>query len=114
LTIPGTVAYNVTGWLEKNKDPLNDTVVEQFKKGSNVLLSEMFSESLAGDIVGEKKAKRAKGSTFQTVSALYRVTNIATLSLFEPETNLNKEVDSRWYFVGDLKICHQVERFPLK
>ena len=24
----GTVRYNVTSWLEKNKDPLNDTVVQ--------------------------------------------------------------------------------------
>ena len=31
----GTVSYNLTGWLEKNKDPLNDTVVDQIKKGSN-------------------------------------------------------------------------------
>merc|ERR1711874_744644 len=31
----GTVSYNVTGWLEKNKDPLNDTVVELLKSGSN-------------------------------------------------------------------------------
>ena len=23
-----TVSYNLTGWLEKNKDPLNDTIVE--------------------------------------------------------------------------------------
>ena len=22
-----TVSYNLTGWLEKNKDPLNDTIV---------------------------------------------------------------------------------------
>ena len=32
----GTVSYNLTGWLEKNKDPLNDTVVEQLKKGKNI------------------------------------------------------------------------------
>ena len=29
----GIVSYNVTGWLEKNKDPVNDTVVEIFKSG---------------------------------------------------------------------------------
>merc|ERR1712012_482065 len=27
----GIVNYNVTNWLEKNKDPVNDTVVEIFK-----------------------------------------------------------------------------------
>ena len=31
----GTVSYNLTGWLEKNKDPLNDSVVDQFKNASN-------------------------------------------------------------------------------
>ena len=72
MLAPGTVAYNVTGWLEKNKDPVNDTVVEQFKRGGNVILSDMFSDG--GDVIGgEKKTKRAKGSTFQTVSAIYRV-----------------------------------------
>ncbi|KAF0304067.1 Myosin heavy chain, muscle [Amphibalanus amphitrite] len=40
----GTVAYNLTGWLEKNKDPLNDTVVDQFKKGSNALAVEIFAD----------------------------------------------------------------------
>merc|ERR1712130_1037152 len=30
----GIVSYNVTGWLEKNKDPVNDTVVEIFKSTS--------------------------------------------------------------------------------
>ncbi|KAI5719923.1 hypothetical protein M8J76_016683 [Diaphorina citri] len=38
------VSYNITGWLEKNKDPLNDTVVDQFKKGSNKLLVEIFAD----------------------------------------------------------------------
>merc|ERR1719270_3376037 len=36
------VSYNLTGWLEKNKDPLNDTVVELMKNGSNPLLVECF------------------------------------------------------------------------
>lgn len=38
------VSYNITGWLEKNKDPLNDTVVDQFKKGQNALLVEIFAD----------------------------------------------------------------------
>ena len=43
--------YNLTGWLEKNKDPLNDTVVEQFKHASNKLLNDIFEDhsGLSGD-----------------------------------------------------------------
>merc|ERR1712066_574258 len=36
------VSYNLTGWLEKNKDPINDTIVQLFKDGSNKLLVECF------------------------------------------------------------------------
>ncbi|XP_026492053.1 myosin heavy chain, muscle isoform X16 [Vanessa tameamea] len=75
----GNVGYNITGWLEKNKDPLNDTVVDQFKKGANKLLVEIFADHPgqsgdAGAGGGGKGAggKRAKGSAFQTVSSLYR------------------------------------------
>ncbi|XP_063624506.1 myosin heavy chain, muscle isoform X12 [Cydia splendana] len=74
----GNVGYNITGWLEKNKDPLNDTVVDQFKKGVNKLLIEIFADhpgqSGGADAGGGKGAggKRAKGSAFQTVSSLYR------------------------------------------
>ena len=34
----GIVSYNVTAWLEKNKDPVNDTVVDTLKRASNELL----------------------------------------------------------------------------
>lgn len=40
----GNVPYNITGWLEKNKDPLNDTVVDLYKKGTNALLREIFAD----------------------------------------------------------------------
>lgn len=30
--------------MEKNKDPLNDTVVDLFKKGSNALLVDIFAD----------------------------------------------------------------------
>merc|ERR1719312_1917949 len=39
-----TVSYNLTGWLEKNKDPLNDTIVEMIKNGGNQLMIQCFAE----------------------------------------------------------------------
>ncbi|KAG7244616.1 hypothetical protein INR49_029635, partial [Caranx melampygus] len=33
----GTVDYNVVGWLDKNKDPLNDSVVQLYQKSSENL-----------------------------------------------------------------------------
>merc|ERR1711915_756931 len=40
----GIVYYNITGWLEKNKDPLNDTVIDLLKKGSNKLVVRLFAD----------------------------------------------------------------------
>ncbi|OQR72719.1 myosin heavy chain [Tropilaelaps mercedesae] len=73
----GTVSYSITGWLEKNKDPLNDCVVDQFKKGTLALLQTIFEDhpGLGGDAKAEGGGKgggRKKGSGFQTVSGLYR------------------------------------------
>ncbi|XP_004705615.1 myosin-16 [Echinops telfairi] len=64
----GTVGYNITGWLEKNKDPLNETVVGLFQKSSMGLLGILFKEEEAP--AGTKKQKR--GSSFMTVSNFYR------------------------------------------
>ncbi|XP_067145161.1 myosin heavy chain, muscle-like isoform X10 [Centruroides vittatus] len=70
----GTVPYNLTNWLEKNKDPLNDTVVDQFKHASNKLLISIFEDhpGLGSDDPKKGGGGRKKGSGFQTVSALYR------------------------------------------
>ncbi|KAG5846915.1 hypothetical protein ANANG_G00120030 [Anguilla anguilla] len=69
----GTVDYNIAGWLVKNKDPLNETVVGLYQKSSLKLLSTLFS-NYAGTDGGDKSGKGAKkkGSSFQTVSALHR------------------------------------------
>ncbi|XP_026492071.1 myosin heavy chain, muscle isoform X29 [Vanessa tameamea] len=73
----GNVGYNITGWLEKNKDPLNDTVVDQFKKGANKLLVEIFADHPgqsgdAGAGGGGKGGRGKKGGGFATVSSAYR------------------------------------------
>lgn len=39
----GTVDYSITGWLDKNKDPLNETVVQLYQKASLKLLAFLYS-----------------------------------------------------------------------
>ncbi|PKK18824.1 hypothetical protein A306_00000016 [Columba livia] len=72
----GTVDYNITGWLEKNKDPLNETVIGLYQKSSVKTLALLFAsaggEAEAGGGGGGKKGGKKKGSSFQTVSALFR------------------------------------------
>ncbi|XP_058039590.1 myosin-6-like [Ahaetulla prasina] len=71
----GTVDYNINGWLEKNKDPLNETVVGLFQKSALKLLATLFSSyagNEAGGEGGKGKGSKKKGSSFQTVSALHR------------------------------------------
>merc|ERR1712036_174878 len=69
-----TVSYNLTGWLEKNKDPLNDTVVELMKNGSNHLLVECFYDHPGQPIEVKKDAGgggKKKGGG-KTVSSFYK------------------------------------------
>ncbi|KAB1266377.1 Myosin-3, partial [Camelus dromedarius] len=108
----GTVDYSVLGWLEKNKDPLNETVVGLYQKSSNRLLAHLYATFATADgnrlrrgrasypyspfspsaglkhlsrsansrhhlfflsaDSGKKKVAKKKGSSFQTVSALFR------------------------------------------
>ncbi|NWZ72379.1 MYSS protein, partial [Acrocephalus arundinaceus] len=69
----GTVDYNITGWLEKNKDPLNETVIGLYQKSSVKTLALLFaSYEASGGGGGGKKGGKKKGSSFQTVSALFR------------------------------------------
>ncbi|KAM8992037.1 myosin-1B-like [Ara ararauna] len=72
----GTVDYNITGWLEKNKDPLNESVVGLYQKSSLKTLALLFAsvggaEAESGGGGGKKGAKK-KGASFQTVSAVFR------------------------------------------
>uniref|UniRef100_H3AY11 Myosin-7 n=1 Tax=Latimeria chalumnae TaxID=7897 RepID=H3AY11_LATCH len=70
----GTVDYNINGWLVKNKDPLNETVVGLYQKSSLKLLAILFANYAGADAAGDGKGKgsKKKGSSFQTVSALHR------------------------------------------
>ncbi|NXD30590.1 MYH7 protein, partial [Spelaeornis formosus] len=83
----GVVPYNIVGWLDKNKDPLNETVVSVFQKSQNKLLASLY-ENYVGSASGEEHlhlifylnlsptpphpAKRKKAASFQTVSQLHK------------------------------------------
>ncbi|XP_030210673.1 myosin heavy chain, fast skeletal muscle-like isoform X2 [Gadus morhua] len=67
----GTVDYNVTGWLDKNKDPLNDSVIQLYQKSSNKLLPVLYPP-VVEEVGGAKKGGKKKGGSMQTVSSQFR------------------------------------------
>merc|ERR1712128_363320 len=72
----GIVSYNVTNWLEKNKDPVNDTVVEIFKSTSSCPLLVHLWKDHAGQPTTtpkEEGKKKKKGGGGKTVSGVYLV-----------------------------------------
>ncbi|XP_068574844.1 myosin heavy chain, fast skeletal muscle-like [Cebidichthys violaceus] len=68
----GTVDYNINGWLDKNKDPLNDSVIQLYQKSANKLLALLYLVRGPEEGAAVKKAGKKKGGSFQTVSALFR------------------------------------------
>uniref|UniRef100_A0A668S5L7 Myosin-7B n=1 Tax=Oreochromis aureus TaxID=47969 RepID=A0A668S5L7_OREAU len=69
----GVVPYNIFGWLDKNKDPLNETVVACFQKSANKLLASLYENYVGSDSgTAGGKEKRKKAASFQTVSQLHK------------------------------------------
>merc|ERR1711981_1076606 len=68
-----TVSYNLTGWLFKNKDPLNDTIVEMMKNGSNALLIRCFADHPGQPVEAPKDdGGRKKKGGGKTVSSYFK------------------------------------------
>lgn len=55
----GTVDYNISGWLEKNKDPLNESVVQLYQKSSTRLLAVLYA-SFSGAEAGRRFGRGLK------------------------------------------------------
>merc|ERR1711990_60878 len=72
----GTVGYNVTDWLLKNKDPLNNSVIGLYKGSSESVVRAIWESYVSPEDAatagkgGKKGGKRAKGGSFMTVSAI--------------------------------------------
>merc|ERR1712209_248550 len=67
-----TVSYNLTGWLFKNKDPLNDTIVEMIKNGTNPILPILFADHHGQPVEVKKDAGAKKKGGGKTVTAFYK------------------------------------------
>merc|ERR1711902_297638 len=79
----GIVSYNVTNWLEKNKDPVNDTVVEIFKSTSTVpLLGHLWLDhpGQPTETPKEEGRKKKKGGGGKTVSSVYLVSLVELMT----------------------------------
>merc|ERR1711997_649195 len=74
----GTVSYNVTAWLDKNKDPVNDTVADVIKHSvDNEILLLIWADHPGQSFPEEEaskdgKKKKKKGAS-KTVSGVYLV-----------------------------------------
>merc|ERR1739847_211648 len=83
----GTVSYNVTGWLEKNKDPVNDTVVDVLKRSSVALQLVLWADhpgQSAPPDEGKKKKKKGGGKTVASVYLVQLAELMTTLNSTEP------------------------------
>merc|ERR1712015_434814 len=67
-----TVSYNLTGWLEKNKDPLNDTIVEMIKNGGNAMAIQCFADHPGQPLEAPKDQDRKKKGGGKTVSSYFK------------------------------------------
>ncbi|CAF0951774.1 unnamed protein product [Rotaria sp. Silwood1] len=68
----GTVSYTATSWLEKNKDPINNTVATLFAKSKNSLLNILFADVVEEEGAGKGGGKKKGGGSMQTISATHR------------------------------------------
>merc|ERR1712088_78657 len=74
----GCVGYNIGNWLEKNKDPMNASVIELLRKSSNMLMNAIWAdykspEELAeAEKKGGSKKKKKGGAASQTVSSVHK------------------------------------------
>merc|ERR1711892_787806 len=69
-----TVSHNLTAWLEKNKDPLNDTIVEILQNGSNSLAILCFADHPGQPLEAPKDdgGGRKKKGGGKTVSSYFK------------------------------------------
>ncbi|KAK0134646.1 Myosin-4 [Merluccius polli] len=103
----GTVDYNITGWLDKNKDPLNDSVVQLYQKSSNKLLPVLYPPVIEGR--GAKTGGKKKGGSMQTVSSQFRSKVLNASVIPEGQFIDNKKASEK--LLGSIDVNHNEYKF---
>jgi hypothetical protein len=71
----GVVEYSTEGWLDKNKDPLNDNVTKLLASSTHGYMAELFADC-GEDVVGNPRAGRGasvmKKGAFRTVAQRHK------------------------------------------
>lgn len=62
------MCYTVTGWLDKNKDPLNESVVDLLKKSTDPFIAGLWADYS----VETERGRGKKGSQFVTVAQIHK------------------------------------------
>lgn len=70
----GSVEYSVSGWLDKNKDPLNDNLTKLLANSNEPFVSAIFADYLVetDDIPGKPRVGITKKGVFRTVSQRHK------------------------------------------
>jgi myosin heavy subunit len=70
----GTVSYDVTNWLEKNKDPLQPDLEAALRDSKDSFVRRLFTEHFEDlpTSLAEYQRKGVKGAAFVTVAAQYK------------------------------------------
>ena len=66
------VEYSTEGWLEKNKDPLNDNITRLLAASSNDHISQLFADCSEVDDVEGATRNRVKKGLFRTVAQRHK------------------------------------------
>lgn len=69
----GRVEYSTSGWLDKNKDPLNETVTRLLAQSSSKYVAGLFEDALGEEVItNSKKASILKKGAFRTVAQRHK------------------------------------------
>ena len=75
----GDVVYLTEGWLEKNKDPVNENLMQLLSKSIDPTIAKLFEDYV--DFGGDGTIRRTKGSRFITVSQRHKQQLVNLMSL---------------------------------